>query len=236
MRVFRICVLTGLMGCALLYALSPPVKSQIRSDTARCLAIADVDERVECLEGRTATSPSTTPAPTTTPRRNPREPAAVQPPAIGPSSNVAPGRSEPISRAPPRTDSVSVQSSAATKQPTQPAQLSSKSEQSSLNVIAAILGLGFVSWFALRIFRKTQRRKRLVGKYGEVIAQRILAAEVWQGMTDEQLVESWGNPADSDREIIKARTKETWKYIQTGKNRFKNRIYLENGIVVGWKI
>jgi hypothetical protein len=55
-------------------------------------------------------------------------------------------------------------------------------------------------------------------------------------MTVEQLVKSWGSPVDIDCEIVKTRKKETWKYGQTGKNRFANRIYLENGIVIGWKI
>jgi 16S rRNA C1402 N4-methylase RsmH len=106
---------------------------------------------------------------------------------------------------------------------------------------------------ALRVFRKIRHRQqlaaaqklyeqqreaewqRLVGKYGEEIAARIAARNVWQGMTVEQLIESWGSPADIAREIVKARKKETWKYVQTGKNRFANRIYLENGIVIGWK-
>jgi hypothetical protein len=83
---------------------------------------------------------------------------------------------------------------------------------------------------------RAAEENRLVVKYGEEIAARILAHEVWQGMTAEQLTESWGNPADVGREIIRARIKETWKYQQTGRNRFSNRVYLENGIVIGWKI
>ena len=55
-------------------------------------------------------------------------------------------------------------------------------------------------------------------------------------MNVEQLIESWGSPADIAREIVKTRKKETWKYVQTGKNRFANRIYLENEIVIGWKV
>ena len=29
--------------------------------------------------------------------------------------------------------------------------------------------------------------------------------------------------------------KVTWKYGRIGKNRFRERIFVENGIVVGWK-
>lgn len=83
--------------------------------------------------------------------------------------------------------------------------------------------------------RRAAERQRLVAKYGAEIADRILARIVWQGMTVEQLLESRGDPADKDYEVRKSVTKETWKYGQTGKNRFSNRIFLENGIVTGWK-
>jgi len=69
-----------------------------------------------------------------------------------------------------------------------------------------------------------------------IVAEGILAGKVWQGMSNEQLLESWGNPADIDREVRRTKTKETWKYNQTGKNRFANRVFLENDIVIGWKV
>jgi hypothetical protein len=90
-----------------------------------------------------------------------------------------------------------------------------------------------------RLAEERQRlaeRQRLVVKYGEQAADLILARKVWQGMTDEQLIESWGSPDDKDSEIKRTTRKETWKYGQTGKNRFSNRVFLENGIVIGWKI
>jgi hypothetical protein len=77
--------------------------------------------------------------------------------------------------------------------------------------------------------------QRLVHLYGEERASRILAHQVWQGMTEAQLLESRGTPMDVDHEIIRERTRKTWKYGQVGKNRFKERVYLENGIVIGWK-
>jgi uncharacterized protein YecT (DUF1311 family) len=83
--------------------------------------------------------------------------------------------------------------------------------------------------------RRAAEKQRLVTKYGAEIADRILAQVVWQGMTEEQLLESRGSPADKDYEIRKAISKETWKYGQIGKNRFSKRIFLENGIVTGWK-
>jgi uncharacterized protein len=97
--------------------------------------------------------------------------------------------------------------------------------------IAAAVGGVFV---ANNISRR-ERRQRLVAKYGEQIAEMIIAHQIWQGMTEEQLVESLGPPVDRDYEVKKTRTKETWKYGQTGRNRFSIRVYLENGVVIGWK-
>jgi uncharacterized protein len=102
-------------------------------------------------------------------------------------------------------------------------------------VILFVLGAAIGGIAVVRNINRRNRRQRLVATYGEQAADRILARQVWQGMTDEQLIESWGLPADKDSEIKRTTTKETWKYGQTGKNRFNNRVYLENGIVIGWK-
>jgi uncharacterized protein len=83
--------------------------------------------------------------------------------------------------------------------------------------------------------RRAAERQRLVAKYGAEIADRILAGVIWQGMTEEQLLEARGSPVDKDYEVRKSTSKETWKYGQVGKNRFSNRVFLENGIVTGWK-
>jgi uncharacterized protein YecT (DUF1311 family) len=98
-------------------------------------------------------------------------------------------------------------------------------------LIVFVLGAAIV----LKKFSAMRRKQRLVAKYGGEIAALIVARKVWQGMTEEQLTESWGVPVDLGHEIIRANIKETWKYGQTGKNRFNNRVYLENGIVIGWK-
>ena len=142
---------------------------------------------------------------------------------------------------------------AGTAQPDSSAKTPAQEESSAIAVLFAAVGAS-LAFVALRVFRKIRRRQqlaaaqklfeqqrdaewqRLVGKYGAEIAARIVAHKVWQGMTVEQLVKSWGSPADIACEIVKTRKKETWKYVQTGKNRFANRIYLENGIVIGWKI
>lgn len=86
-----------------------------------------------------------------------------------------------------------------------------------------IVGLALVigAFVGLKIVRHVWRRRYLTKKYGPHEAAQIMAREVWQGMTAEQLTESLGRPSDIGREIIRARSKETWKYGQTGKNRFR---------------
>jgi hypothetical protein len=115
-----------------------------------------------------------------------------------------------------------------------PSKISAEGDSNLTPVVLLVL-LVFSAAIALRIVRNFRRKQRLVAKYGEEIAALIIARKFWQGMTEEQLTDSWGNPTDVGREIIRTRIKETWKYNQTGKNRFSNRVYLENGIVIGWK-
>jgi hypothetical protein len=54
-------------------------------------------------------------------------------------------------------------------------------------------------------------------------------------MSRDQLRDSLGEPVEIGREIYKKAMREEFKYHQTGRNRFKNRVWLENGVVVGWK-
>ena len=72
---------------------------------------------------------------------------------------------------------------------------------------------------AFKTFSAMRRKQRLVAKYGDEIATLIVAHKVWQGMTEEQLTESWGVPVDVGHEIIRTNIKETWKYakqVRTG--------------------
>ncbi|WP_244479600.1 hypothetical protein [Methylobacterium sp. Leaf111] len=101
--------------------------------------------------------------------------------------------------------------------------------------VALVIGVFVLREAAKRRARK-RRYDRLMVKYGDAsIVNRIMAAEMWQGMTAEMLTDSWGFPIDRDREVYKTRTTETWKYGQTGKNRFKHRVVVENSVVVGFK-
>lgn len=81
-----------------------------------------------------------------------------------------------------------------------------------------------------------RRRQALCDKYRDMeIVERIMARSYWQGQTSSQLADSLGTPVDMDRKIMKTKTKEVWKYQQTGKGRFGLRITLEDDAVVGWE-
>jgi hypothetical protein len=102
-------------------------------------------------------------------------------------------------------------------------------------VIAVVLIAVCVVAILLPVVLKVRRKRQLAAKYGDaVVAERIMTKKIWQGMTREQLLESWGNPADIDRKVYKTKEKETLSYNQVGKNRYRDKVQLEDGIVVGW--
>jgi hypothetical protein len=103
-----------------------------------------------------------------------------------------------------------------------------------VKILLFLLFLGAL-YVAVRISNSARRKRLLIAKYGEATAEKILARQVWQGMTDEQLIESWGRPVEIGSEVMRTKTKQIWKYGQTGKNRFRERVTVENGIVSGWK-
>jgi hypothetical protein len=105
-------------------------------------------------------------------------------------------------------------------------------------IVEILIGLLLVIglWVALSIWLDKRRRARLFAKYGDMqIVEGIMRRTFWQGQTPEQLVDSIGRPVDVDRKVMKNKTKEVWKYQQTGKGRFALRITFENDVVVGWE-
>lgn len=84
-----------------------------------------------------------------------------------------------------------------------------------------IFGGSIVAWVLISRLLKKKRRAALLEKYGdEKIVDMIMRRMFWQGQTEPQLIDSLGQPADIDKKVYKAKTKDTWKYHQTGKNRF----------------
>lgn len=79
-------------------------------------------------------------------------------------------------------------------------------------------------------------RSLLLDKYrDETVVEKIMAGEIWQGQTEEQVFEALGRPVDIDEKVLKARVRQTMKYGEDGKKRFKLRVIVENGVVVGWE-
>lgn len=98
-----------------------------------------------------------------------------------------------------------------------------------------VISLVAAVW-AVSAYQKKRRRAQLIEKYSDdQIVDNIMNKMIWQGMSDEQLLDSWGSPAARDQKIYKTKITETYKYNQTGRNRFGSRVKVENGIVVGWE-
>ena len=89
---------------------------------------------------------------------------------------------------------------------------------------------------SLRLLAARQRREMLLAKYSdEAVVEAIIDGGIWHDMTREQLLDSWGSPIAIDTKVLKRKVKETYKYDQTGVNRFARKASLENDVVVGWE-
>ena len=78
-------------------------------------------------------------------------------------------------------------------------------------------------------------KEELMLKYGdEEIVSNILKQNIWIGETSSQLIDSFGKPVDISEWRNAKESGETWKYHQTGKNRYALKIYLTNNQVSGW--
>lgn len=133
----------------------------------------------------------------------------------------------------------------------------SSSAEASLIVLAIVVGLPtylamkvvdvtgwivplvvIVTTIALVMARRASKRRKRIEelrkKYPEDIVQRILAGQIWQGQTENQLIEALGSPAEVDRKVLKTMRREIWKYGRMSARRFRLRITVENGTVTGW--
>ncbi len=104
-----------------------------------------------------------------------------------------------------------------------------------MEIIVAIF-LVIVAIGLIKSYLRKKRREALMVKYGDAsIVEAIMNRQIWQGMSDEQLIDSWGAPVAKDHKVYKTKLSETYKYNQTGRNRFGSRVKVENGLVVGWE-
>jgi hypothetical protein len=97
-----------------------------------------------------------------------------------------------------------------------------------------LIGIAVALLIMRDVMRKAARRRALVSRFGEDIANRITQHQIWQGQTAEMLLESRGKPEDADERVFKRTTRHVFKYNRTGKKTFALRVTFEDGIVVGW--
>jgi len=99
----------------------------------------------------------------------------------------------------------------------------------------ALVMAAAVLWFVARSMARRSRYARLLAKYGdEKLVVAIVTGTIWQGMTSEQLREAWGDPIAIEEKVLKTKTKQVFKYQQVSRTRFRDKVMLEDGIVIGW--
>jgi hypothetical protein len=104
-----------------------------------------------------------------------------------------------------------------------------------MELLLLALAVG-AAYLAVRFYLRKQRYEYLMNKYGdEATVAAIMKRTIWEGMSEEQLIDSWGPPAAREQKVYKTKITETFKYNQQGKNRFASRVRVENGLVVGWQ-
>ncbi len=92
-----------------------------------------------------------------------------------------------------------------------------------------------VLWFVARQLAKRSRYAWLMRKYGdEKLVHALLDGTIWQGMTAEQLRDAWGEPVSIEEKVMKTKVKQVFKYRQVTKSQFRDKVTLEDGVIVGW--
>ena len=99
-------------------------------------------------------------------------------------------------------------------------------------IAGAVVILAIVLFIGLNV----RRRLKLMAKYNDQHAvDMIMSKRIWEGMTEAQLVEAWGKPAEVDERVLKTKTAHVYKYNRSGKASFRDKVKLDDGVVVGWE-
>ena len=101
----------------------------------------------------------------------------------------------------------------------------------------AIISVGAVVILAivLVIGLNARRRIKLLAKYNDQHAvDMIMSRRIWEGMTQDQLIDAWGKPAEIDERVLKTKTAHVYKYNRSGKASFRDKVKLDDGVVIGW--
>ena len=101
----------------------------------------------------------------------------------------------------------------------------------------AIISVGAVVILAIALVigMNARRRIKLLAKYNDQHAvDMIMSRRIWEGMTQDQLIDAWGKPAEIDERVLKTKTAHVYKYNRSGKASFRDKVKLDDGVVVGW--
>lgn len=82
---------------------------------------------------------------------------------------------------------------------------------------------------------RQQRWHALAARFGQEAATAVMAGRIWQGQTAEMVIEALGRPVDVDERVLNAQMSQVWKYRPLGHNRYGLRVFIDNGVVVGWE-
>lgn len=69
----------------------------------------------------------------------------------------------------------------------------------------------------------------MIKKYGESNGKKIAFGNVWIGMTEEMLLDSWGHPLETNRTALSGIIKKQFIYPNY------RYVYVENGKVTAWQ-
>ncbi|MDR7131649.1 hypothetical protein J2X69_004013 [Algoriphagus sp. 4150] len=73
------------------------------------------------------------------------------------------------------------------------------------------------------------RREKYIKKYGTEVGEKIAKRTIWIGMTEEMLIDSWGNPKDINSTVTRYSHRKQYVY---SSNQY---VYVENGVVDAWQ-
>jgi hypothetical protein len=90
------------------------------------------------------------------------------------------------------------------------------------------VGAGYWKWLQIR------RASRLRAKYLDPeLAQRLIAGEIWEGQTPEELEDAVGKPVSVNHVKRAGVEREVWNYLPY-EGRYRMRVTLDDGLVASW--
>lgn len=96
---------------------------------------------------------------------------------------------------------------------------------------------GILAWKVLvPQLRAKQRRAYLVSKYGEEDGERLFKNTVWEGMTDEMVIDLLGKPSEIKHAFVKGKTTQRWRYFDSKRRVTRHSFTFEEGVVTGWTV